>query len=64
MIGPAIDVDAVDASFSINQLLTYLPLTISGSYSIVKFGIEHVLLMQDNVHVRAFCFYGVDDCLS
>ena len=64
LIGPSIDVDAVDASYSIDQTLMDLPSTISGTDSIVKFGIEHVLSIQDNVRVRAFCFYGMDDRLS
>ena len=58
LIGPCIDVDEVDASYSINQTLMDLPSTISGTDSIAKFGIEHVLLIQDNVRVYAFCFYG------
>ena len=63
LIGPSFDIDTVDASYSIDQTLMDIPSTISGTDSIVKFGIEHVLAIQDNIRVRAFCLYGMDDRL-
>eukprot|EP00560_Eucampia_antarctica_P002155 CAMPEP_0197840472 /NCGR_PEP_ID=MMETSP1437-20131217/45629_1 /TAXON_ID=49252 ORGANISM="Eucampia antarctica, Strain CCMP1452" /NCGR_SAMPLE_ID=MMETSP1437 /ASSEMBLY_ACC=CAM_ASM_001096 /LENGTH=644 /DNA_ID=CAMNT_0043450095 /DNA_START=30 /DNA_END=1965 /DNA_ORIENTATION=- len=62
-LGSSIDIDSVDASYSVDQALMDLPHAISGTDALIKFGIEHVLAVQDDQRVRSFCLYGMDDRL-
>ena len=57
------DVDSVDGSYSVDVPLLDLPFVISGTKTIIKFGIEHSLAINDEDRTRCFLLYGMDDRL-
>lgn len=63
-LGPSMDVDAVDGSYSTDVALLDLPSAITGSQALSKFAIENCIAVSDDERVRVFYFYGMDDLLS
>lgn len=55
------DVDAVDASYSLDASLPDFPSSLTGTRTLSHFGIEHCLATSDNSRSRCFVFYGSDD---
>lgn len=59
-----VDVDAVDASYSLDSTLPDFPSAISGSDKLCQFVIEHCIAASDNRRTRCFMLYGVDQNLQ
>ena len=58
------DVDAVDASYSLDTSLPDFPSALSGSSKICQFLIEHCIAASDDRRLRCFVMYGVDQSLQ
>ena len=58
-----VDVDAVDASYSLDQTLPALPSALIGTTKLAQFGIEHCLAVSDDCRARCWALYGVDGSL-
>lgn len=58
-----VDVDAVDASYSLDQTLPALPSALIGTTKLAQFGIEHCLAVSDDCRARCWAMYGVDGSL-
>lgn len=58
------DVDSVDASYSLDVTLPDFPSALAGTQKLQYFGIEHCLATSDNERARCFAFYGTDEQLS
>lgn len=58
-----VDVDAVDASYSLDQTLLTLPVDLVGSSKLAQFGIEHCVAVSDNARAKCWALYGVDGSL-
>jgi len=63
LLSESMDVDSVDSSYSCDLAFQKgdLPSDISGTHSLVKFGIEHCLAVSDYERMRCFLLYGVED---
>jgi hypothetical protein len=59
-----VDVDSVDASYSLDSTLPNFPSEISGTNKLCQFVIEHCIAASDNRRARCFMFYGVDQSLQ
>ena len=59
-----VDVDSVDASYSLDSTLPDLPSVISGTDKLCQFGIEHCIVASEERRMRCFVFYGVDQSLQ
>jgi hypothetical protein len=58
-----VDVDDVDASFSLDQTLPDLPADLMGTSKLPAFLIEHCLAVSDDRRARCWALYGVDGSL-
>ena len=58
-----VDVDAVDASYSLDSTLPNIPSSISGTEKTAQFGIEHCIAASDDRRVRCVVLYGPDQNL-
>jgi hypothetical protein len=58
------DVDSVDASYSLDTSLPDIPSAITGTNKLLHFGIEHCIAVNDQARVRCLAFYGVDLALA
>jgi hypothetical protein len=58
------DVDSVDASYSLDTSLPDIPSAITGTEKLLQFGIEHCIAVNDEARVRCLAFYGVDQALA
>jgi hypothetical protein len=58
------DVDSVDASYSLDTTLPDFPAAISGTNKICQFIIEHCIAASEDRRMRCFCMYGVDQSLQ
>lgn len=59
-----IDVDAVDASYSLDFSLPDLPSDIVGTSELSQFAIEHCIAASDDKRMRCFIMYGMDQALQ
>jgi hypothetical protein len=59
-----VDVDSVDASYSLDSTLPDFPSEISGTDKLCKFVIEHCIAASENRRTRCFMMYGVDQSLQ
>jgi hypothetical protein len=57
------DVDSVDASYSLDSTLPDFPGSLAGTEKLLHFGIEHCIARSDNERSRCFAFYGSDEQL-
>ena len=57
------DVDAVDASYSLDATLPDFPTALAGTSKLPHFMIEHCIAMSDDQRARCFVLYGVDQNL-
>jgi hypothetical protein len=58
------DVDSVDASYSLDTSLPDIPSAITGTDRLLQFGIEHCIAVNEEARVRCLAFYGVDMALA
>jgi hypothetical protein len=58
------DVDSVDASYSLDATLPDFPAAVAGTAKLLHFGIEHCIATSDNSRTRCLAFYGADEQLS
>ena len=58
------DVDSVDASYSLDTTLPDFPPALAGTQKLLHFGIEHCLGINGISRSRCFAFYGADEQLS
>jgi hypothetical protein len=59
-----VDVDSVDASYSLDSTLPDFPSDISGTDKLCKFAIEHCIAAGEHRRTRCFMLYGVDQSLQ
>eukprot|EP00980_Cylindrotheca_fusiformis_P002808 scaffold672_cov126-Cylindrotheca_fusiformis.AAC.9 len=59
-----VDVDSVDASYSLDTTLPDFPSEISGTDKLCQFIIEHCIAASDHRRTRCFLLYGVDQRLQ
>ena len=60
LIKSNMDVDSVDASYSLDTSLPDVPSDISGTKKLSQFGIEHCIAVNDDARARCLAFYGVN----
>ena len=58
-----LDVDSVDASYSLDCTLPALPAAITGTDKLIQFCIEHCIATSDDQRMRCLVCYGVDQSL-
>jgi hypothetical protein len=58
-----VDVDSVDASYSLDSTLPDIPSAITGTDKLCQFGIEHCIAASDDRRMRLLVFYGVDQSI-
>ena len=58
-----VDVDSVDASYSLDSTLPNIPSAITGTDKLCQFGIEHCIAASDDRRMRLLVFYGIDQSL-
>lgn len=58
------DVDSVDASYSLDTSLPDIPSALTGTEKLFQFGIEHCIAVNDEARIRCLAFYGVDQALA
>lgn len=59
-----VDVDSVDASYSLDSTLPDLPSEISGTDKLTQFAIEHCIAASEDRRTRCFLLYGVEKNLQ
>ena len=59
-----VDVDSVDASYSLDSSLPDFPSAISGTDKLCQFVIEHCIAASEERRMRCFLLYGVDQSLQ
>ena len=60
----SMDVDVVDASYSLDQSLPDLPSWLTGSDGLPQFVLEHCLATSETRRARLWAIYGLDQSLS
>jgi hypothetical protein len=58
-----VDIDSVDASYSLDSTLPNLPSAFTGTDKLCQFAIEHVIAASDDRRMRCMLLYGVDQSL-
>jgi hypothetical protein len=58
-----VDIDAVDASYSLDSTLPNLPSAFTGTDKLCQFAIEHVIAASHDRRMRCMLLYGVDQSL-
>ncbi|CAJ1969086.1 unnamed protein product [Cylindrotheca closterium] len=58
------DVDSVDASYSLDSSLPDFPARIAGTDKLIQFGIEHCIAASNDRRTKCFAFYGLDQSLQ
>ncbi|KAL3940382.1 MAG: hypothetical protein SGBAC_005085 [Bacillariaceae sp.] len=58
------DVDSVDASYSLDSSLPDFPAEIAGTDKLNQFAVEHCIAASDDRRTKCFAFYGVDQSLQ
>mmetsp|Transcript_33872 Transcript_33872/g.82108 ORF Transcript_33872/g.82108 Transcript_33872/m.82108 type:complete len:549 (-) Transcript_33872:59-1705(-) len=58
------DVDSVDASYSLDLSLPDFPAEITGTDKLNQFAIEHCIAASDDRRTKCFAFYGLDQSLQ
>lgn len=59
-----VDVDSVDASYSLDTSLPDFPSGISGTDKLNQFAIEHCIAASDDRRTKCYVFYGLDQSLQ
>ena len=64
LVDASVDVDDVDASYSLDTRDPDFPVDLIGTIQPLQFGIEHCIAVNDNERMRCFVYYGIDKSLA